>query len=152
VWLQRDGCKEGQPHSCFCGLGFLFSPLALCSKNSFVILSSVLSFTINANGLLSMFFYQYEDYHPRISNSFNRMINYFELALMVELGFTQKMSKHIHFNFKIPVNIYQIRFKNKYIEDPRLPEKLRSITTIGNEFFKPRFFILLGLSYYLDGE
>jgi len=96
-----------------------------------------------------MFFYQYEDYHPRRSNSFNRMINYFELALMVELGFTQKMSKHIHFNFKIPVNIYQISLKNKYIEDPRLPEKLRSTTTIGNEFFKPRFLLLLGLSYYL---
>ena len=24
VWLRRDGCREGQTHSCFCGLAFPF--------------------------------------------------------------------------------------------------------------------------------
>ncbi len=24
MWLRRNGCREGQPHSCFCGLDFPF--------------------------------------------------------------------------------------------------------------------------------
>ena len=50
VWLRRDGCREGQPHSCFCGLGFPFSSLSLCSKNSLFILSLSLFFRLVANG------------------------------------------------------------------------------------------------------
>jgi hypothetical protein len=35
VWLECDGCSEGQQHTCFCGQGFLFFSLALFIKNSF---------------------------------------------------------------------------------------------------------------------
>ena len=52
MWLRRDGCREGQPHSCFCAWAFpLFSFLSLCSKNFFIILSSVF-FTMNANSFI----------------------------------------------------------------------------------------------------
>jgi hypothetical protein len=37
VWLRRDGCREGQPHSCFCGLAFPFYFLSICSKSSIVV-------------------------------------------------------------------------------------------------------------------
>jgi len=35
VWLRRDGCREGQPHSCFCAEAFSFFCLLIAAKFNF---------------------------------------------------------------------------------------------------------------------
>jgi len=54
VWLRRDGCREGQPHSCFCAVAFsLFSFLSLCSKKFIVIGSLSFFFGLRVTGVQS---------------------------------------------------------------------------------------------------
>ena len=50
VWMRRDGWKERQPQSCFCGLGFLFLLCFYAEKISLSFCRLFCLFTMNANG------------------------------------------------------------------------------------------------------
>jgi len=103
-------------------------------------------------GLGVMFYYQYEHYLPRVSNDFQRSLNHFELDFLINCGFIQKLTDNIHLTFQIPINIYSLSLSSKKIQNPTLPEALRTTTTFDNDFLSERYLIMIGISYMISNK
>lgn len=100
-------------------------------------------------GLGTMFYYQSENYNPKVSIMFPRKINYFELNLFANIGFEYKLVESLYLTMQIPINICNVNMSIDEVLNPSLTEELRTSTDFENMFLPKRYLLMIGFNYKL---
>lgn len=103
-------------------------------------------------GLGGLFFNEYQNFSPKVSNRFARQINFFAFFVQANLGMSIKLMDRLKLNIQIPIMLFETSILWQKNDNQTYKESDRSIRNNTNQFLPHFYQLRLGLSYRLGGE
>ncbi len=103
-------------------------------------------------GFSTRFYYSSILNKPLTSSAFRSRTTFFYLPVELLPSLDIRLSEKMYFNINIPIELNRFKIGYEKIDDPQLPEKLRSTTTPRGVLLPKIFHLRFGLCYVLNNK